>query len=74
MDLQTVSAKTVPAIRRCQQKGGLGSFAQQFAMVTLLPIVTYMASNLLNRKLPRLTGQTGDKFSSGVRRRRGFTP
>ena len=50
------------AVRR-HQKGGLGPFAQQLAMFSLAPIVTDMASNVLNSVIPGLTGQAGGKFS-----------
>jgi len=53
----------MPAVRRRQQKGGLGPFAQQLAMFSLAPIVTDLASNVLSGVLPGLTGQTGGKFS-----------
>ena len=45
---------TMPA-RRGQQKGGLGPFAQQFAMFSLAPIVTDLASNVIGGLLPGLT-------------------
>lgn len=48
---------------RRHQKGGLGPFAQQLAMFSLAPIVTDMASNVLNSVIPGLTGQAGGKFS-----------
>ena len=53
----------MPAVRRHQQKGGLGPFAQQLAMFSLAPIVTDLASNVLHGVLPGLTGQAGGKFS-----------
>ena len=51
------------SIRRRQQKEGLGPFARQLAMFLLAPIVTDLASNVLSSVLPRLTSQTGGKFS-----------
>lgn len=55
----------MPAVRRKRrrQEGGLGPFAQQLAMFSLAPIVTDMASNVLNSMVPGLTGQAGGKFS-----------
>ena len=54
---------TMPAHRRGQQKGGLGPFAQQLAMFSLAPIVTDLASNVIGRLLPGLTG--GQRGSGG---------
>ena len=56
IDLWTVSATTMPAIRQSQQKGGLGPFAQQLDMFSLAPIVTNMTSNMFISVLPGLTG------------------
>ena len=62
MDLRTVSAKTMPAIGRCKEKGGLGPFAKPclLTMFFLAPIITNMATKVLNSALP---GLTGGKFS-----------
>ena len=55
MDLQNVSA-----IKQCQQKAGLGLFAQQLAMFSLAPILIDLASNVIGGLLPGLTrGQRG---------------